>query len=174
MGKNDNKRPQVQPNRGLGTTPNSPGQQPKDDDWKDDEVEAEAEAESWEEAEAKAKAAGQVEPQKEGFFEKVKHVVKDALHIDDVPNAPQIPLASSLDSHRQQPGDIGGDVPAGLQGRVPTHHETPPDEPRPDAVQKTEAELKEAHRIDLGEDGADLQGLPINKVPGKLRKFVQN
>lgn len=34
------------------------------------------------------------------------------------------------------------------------------------------ARVREAHRIELGDEGALLKGVEINKVPGKLRKFL--
>jgi len=36
---------------------------------------------------------------------------------------------------------------------------------------KKPAELKEAHRVQL-DDSMNFEGLPINKVPGKFRKYV--
>lgn len=32
--------------------------------------------------------------------------------------------------------------------------------------------VKEAHKVELGEDGEFFKEMPINKVPGKLRKFM--
>jgi hypothetical protein len=36
------------------------------------------------------------------------------------------------------------------------------------------ARIKEAHRVELGDEGEFYKEMPINKVPGKLRKFVSN
>lgn len=34
--------------------------------------------------------------------------------------------------------------------------------------------IKEAHKVELGDEGEFFKEMPINKVPGKLRKFVSN
>lgn len=44
----------------------------------------------------------------------------------------------------------------------------------PDLSPEEAARVKEAHRIELGEQGAQLKGVEINKVPGRLRKFMSN
>jgi hypothetical protein len=111
----------------LGNTPIVPGQT-KPDDWKDDEVEAEAEAEAWSEDEAP----------KESLFDKAKHVVHQALHIDEPKPAP---IAQ------------------------PQRGEDP---------RKIERVGQPSLPATLENDGAKLKALPINKVPGKLRKFVTN
>ena len=37
-----------------------------------------------------------------------------------------------------------------------------------------QARIKEAHKVELGDEGEFFKEMPINKVPGKLRKFVSN
>ncbi len=132
MAKNDKGKPR------LGTTPNTinPNNEKQSDEWKDEEAEAEvrsSDAQTQSSIKAQTETRAEVETYKEGFFEKAKHVIQHALHLDEPQHL----------SHASQP----------------LHPED-------------EARVREAHKVDLGEDGAELKGLPINKVPGKLRKFV--
>lgn len=131
MAKNDKGKPR------LGTTPNTinPNQKTSDE-WKDEEAEAEvrsSDAQTQSTIKAQTETQAEVETYKEGFFDKAKHAIAHALHLD-TPDHMQ---------HASAP--------------------LPPEE---------EAQVRKAHEVNLGEDGADLKGLPINKVPGKLRKFV--
>lgn len=152
--RNDPKKPQ--PRSGFNA-PSTTGTTKSDTEWDD-----EAEAAAWADAEAKAIAEGKEPPAREGFLDRVRH----ALHIGDTPSpAVQVP-----EEFVQVPG--GPDVPTAAQGKATSHRVIPPDEPNPNAAPKSAEELREAHKVDLGADGAELQGLPINKVPGKLRKFV--
>lgn len=137
MAKNDNRDKSKQR---LGVTPHTADMSEKtSEEWKDEDVEAEAKLNAGEnDAQRKAQldTNAQADKLKEGFFEKVVHKVKDALHID-----------------------------------TPDHmsHATP-------AIEDPEhqAKIKEAHKVELGDDGEFFKEMPINKVPGKLRKFVSN
>lgn len=137
MAKNDNRDKSKQR---LGVTPHTADMSGRpSEEWKDEDAEAEAQSNQAENAaqrKAQVQTQGEAEKLKEGFFEKVVHKVKDALHIDE-----------------------------------PQHlsHATPRIEDP-----EHQARIKDAHKVELGDDGEFFKEMPINKVPGKLRKFVSN
>ena len=134
VAKNDNKGGPRGSRQGV--TPTSAGDLTPShaEDWKDEEAEAEvksADAETRAKIKAQSDTRVETESYKEGFFEKAKHVIQHALHIDEPKHMSH--TARTL---------------------------TPEEETR----------VKEAHKVE--DVGADLKGMPVNKVPGKLRKFI--